>query len=504
VWESSRFNWALILARAYRLSGNKIYLNTLNQWVSDWTWKNPLNAGPNWKCGQESAIRMMNLILAAFVLGQDRSPTFGLIRFVKEHCERIEPTICYAISQDNNHGTSEAAALFIGGGWLKRHAANDRNLVKKAEQWEKKGRFWLENRVYRLIEFDGSFSQYSVNYHRLVIDTLNLVKFWQGYLDLDGFSDQFYRKARVAVYWLFQMADPLTGDAPNLGSNDGTLLFSLTSCDYRDFRPSVQLGAVLFFHGVAYDKSPCDETLYYLGLQQSSDFADELTKKSQSLNKGGYVIFHAECSWGVVRIPNYRFRPGHADALHFDLWHKGRNLLRDGGSYSYNCSEPWQSYFSGTQSHNTIEFDGRDQMPRIGRFLFGAWTKGETVEPLNERGCSLSWSGAYTDYEGCRHQRTISVQRDDCWHVTDVVSGFKKKAVLRWRLEPGQWTLEGNICRNKDVSIKIDSNNAVLELRLTEGWESRYYMEKTKLPVLEALIIDNPAKIRTVIRLSES
>ncbi|MBW2333035.1 MAG: heparinase II/III-family protein, partial [Deltaproteobacteria bacterium] len=193
----------------------------------------------------------------------------------------------------------------------------------------------------------------------------------------------------------------------------------------------------------------------------------------------------------------------HADALHFDLWHKGRNVLRDGGSYSYNCSEPWRSYFPGTQSHNTIEFDGRDQMPRIGRFLFGAWTKGETNEPLSQCDGSLSWSGAYTDYAGCRHQRTIRVQ-GDCWHVTDVISGFKKKAVLRWRLEPGQWTLEDNVCRGKDVSIEIDSDVAALELSLTDGWESRYYMEKSRLPVLEVLIKDNPAEIQTVIRLSES
>lgn len=501
VWESSRFNWTLILARAYRLSGNKIYLKTLNQWVFDWTWRNPLNVGPNWKCGQEAAIRVMNLMLASFVLMQDKCPKFSLIRFIKEHCERIEPTIRYAISQNNNHGTSEAAALFICGGWLKRNVTGNGKLLRKADQWQKKGRFWLENCVARLIEHDGSFSQYSVNYHRLVVDTLSLVKFWQSYLELEDFSDQFYRKARAAVWWLFQMVDPLTGDVPNLGSNDGALLFCLTTCDYRDFRPSVQLGAVLFFHGRVYEKGPWDESLHYLGLQEPSAFADGLKKRSQMLTRGGYVIFHGENSWGVTRMPNYRFRPGHADALHFDLWYKGRNVLRDGGTYSYNCAEPWQSYFPGTQSHNTIEFDGRDQMPRISRFLWGSWIRGEIVQPLSERNGSFSWSGVYTDYKGCRHQRNISLC-ENCWQTFDFICGFKKKAVLRWRLEPGQWTLKDNVCRGKDVCIEIDSDDAILEFHLTEGWESRYYMEKTQLPVLEVLIKKNPARIRSVIRLS--
>ena len=42
--------------------------------------------------------------------------------------------------------------------------------------------------------------------------------------------------------WLFQMVDPVTGYGPNLGANDGTLLFKLSSAAYRDYRPSVQLG----------------------------------------------------------------------------------------------------------------------------------------------------------------------------------------------------------------------------------------------------------------------
>lgn len=502
VWESSRFNWAPKLARAYLLSKDRRYLRTLNEWVSDWTWKNPLNRGPNWKCGQESSVRMMNLLLTAYILQQDRSPTDGLIRFVKEHCERIEPTIRYAISQDNNHGTSESAALFVGGGWLKDHVSNDASLLKKAIRWEQKGRFWLENRVARLIESDGSFAQYSINYHRLVVDTLCLVKLLQFNLKLDNFSKQFHRKARSAVYWLFQMVDPLSGDAPNFGANDGAQLYSLTTCDYRDFRPSVQLGAVLFFHGRAYNTGPWDEVLYYFDLQGTKGSASQLTKRSQAFDNGGYVIFQTENSWGVVRLPNYRFRPGHADALHFDLWYKGKNILRDGGSFSYNCTELWQSYFPGTKSHNTVEFDYRDQMPRISRFLWGSWTKGETIQPLCENGDSVSWSGAYADYKGCRHQRTISV-RGSCWHIADVISGFKEKAVLRWRLEPGKWKLEDNVCRGDDISIEVNSDDAALKLRLAEGWESKYYMEKSTLPVLEVFNKKKPSRIETVIRFSD-
>ena len=118
VWEASRFDWSILLARACRLTGEARYLNTLNDWMSDWTRQNPLNLGPHWKCGQETGIRLQQVLLTAFLLGQHKTPLSPLIRFVTEHCRRIEPTIRYAMAQDNNHGTSEAAALFVAGAWL--------------------------------------------------------------------------------------------------------------------------------------------------------------------------------------------------------------------------------------------------------------------------------------------------------------------------------------------------------------------------------------------------
>jgi hypothetical protein len=57
VWEVSRFDWTLILARAFCLSGDPRFLATLNGWMEDWTRNNPLTVGPNWKCGQETGLR---------------------------------------------------------------------------------------------------------------------------------------------------------------------------------------------------------------------------------------------------------------------------------------------------------------------------------------------------------------------------------------------------------------------------------------------------------------
>ena len=71
-------------------------------------------------------------------------------------------------------------------------------------------------------------------------------------------------------------------------------------------------------------------------------------------------------------IQNSVIGPSQADAMHVDLWVNGKNLLVDAGSYSYNTNTGLSDYFNGTASHNTVQFDDRDQMPKLGRFYLEA------------------------------------------------------------------------------------------------------------------------------------
>ena len=72
-----------------------------------------MNIGPNWKCGQEASIRIINLIVANEILGV-KEETDSFINLLKIHIDRIAPTTFYAKAQDNNHGISEGIALYLG------------------------------------------------------------------------------------------------------------------------------------------------------------------------------------------------------------------------------------------------------------------------------------------------------------------------------------------------------------------------------------------------------
>jgi len=483
IWELSRMNWVLAFAQRAR-NGDEGSLKRLNIWLSDWVENNPPYLGPNWKCGQEVSIRLIHLCSAALILEQERVPLLGLQELIRLHLRRVAPTIHYAIAQNNNHGTSEASALFIGGSWLVASGAPD------GEKYEKLGRRWLNNRASELIEEDGSFSQYSLNYHRMVLDTLSVAEIWRMRLGRERFLPMFYHRAGLAASWLKQMVCPLSGDGPNLGANDGSQLLQLTDSGYRDFRPSVQLASNLFEGLRAYSNSGLWDThLAWMGI------VNKETKPSQYVNCdydcGGYKILRATGVYVIFRYAKFRYRPSQADAMHIDLWVNGANLLGDAGSYSYYSIPDLSGYFNGTASHNTVQFDGRDQMPKLGRFLFGNWLKTKRATPVAVSDSHVSSSASYCDFRGAEHFRQVNLNRSSLT-IIDKVKGFRERAVIRWRLADGQWILE-NSKNGVEVSdglntLTVTSDVTIVSAKIVDGWKSLFYMQKKLVPVLEVEI----------------
>lgn len=486
IWELSRLDWVLAFAQQVR-QGNNESLARLNAWLADWSVHNPPYKGPNWKCGQEASIRVMNLAMAALMLGQVRAASPALRDLVSLHLQRIAPTVQYAMAQDNNHGTSEAAALFMGGSWL---AALD---LSEGERWARTGRHWLENRAARLIGQQGSFSQYSLNYHRVMLDTFCMAEVWRRHLGLPAFSERLQSRAVAATEWLRHMVNLWNGDGPNVGANDGARLLQLTDTPYRDHRPTVQLAMALFVGKRAYVQSGSyDHALQWLGVDLPSEVAPPVG--SYVADDGGFAILRRFNAMAILRYPRFRFRPSQADALHLDLWLGADNLLRDAGTYSYNTEPQWLDYFGGTASHNTVQFDGRDQMPRLSRFLLGDWLKTERLQPLQEDDQSSHFAAGYCDGHGTRHHRSVSLHAA-ALKVVDEVQGFARQAVLRWRLMPRDWHLESSpdgprltLNGGRQFSLNVSANVPITRCELVEGWESRHYLEKTPVPVLEVEI----------------
>jgi len=494
VWEASRFQWLVLASQGFVSTKDSSYTDLMNFWLSDWSKNNPTNKGVNWKCGQEASFRVINLLVSCYILGEIKNPQKSLIKMIKEHCNRISKTLHYAIAQDNNHGTSEASALFIASSWLDYIEESN----KKSRGWLKKSRNNLEERVNNLVMSDGSLSQYSTNYHRLFLDSISLVEFFRAKFDQDRFSEKYESKIGLAIDWLWQLTDSKTGNIPNLGANDGVQLLQLSGSDYRDFRPSIQFSSVLFKNYRLFGKD-CDDVLNWLNVDLKKITNKNKNKQSKIFKDGGYVSIIGESCKGLFHYPEFEFRPSQADLLHLDIMDNGETIIGDGGSYSYNKGSLWLKYFSGIESHNTIQFDHSEPMPRLGRFLFGEWPETNYYEFKCDKK-STTVSAKYTDYLGRSHIREISV-KNRVWIISDKISGFVDSAILRWRLHKSDWAINGNqVFSNKaKINIRVDKGK-VKEINLKEGFESLYYNEILGVDVLEVKI-KKPCIIETVITL---
>jgi hypothetical protein len=491
IWEISRFSWVPILALS-AAQGNEESMTTLNRWLSDWCQNNPTYKGPNWKCGQETSIRILNLALGSVVLKQAGDATPALRAFIEASLMRVHATRSYALAQDNNHGTSEGAGLFVGGEWLKSLG------IARGDRFAETGRRHLERLVRRLINDEGGFSQYSVNYHRVLVDTLSIVELCRRYFKAPEFSEDFYKRCSAAIKWLENLVDDQSGDAPNIGSNDGAHLLEFLNPEYRNYRFSVQFASSIFDRQLAFDASR--------GVRDALQLFDleiPTSTRPQRVNfldrEAGFACMRRRNATACIRFPRFKFRPGHADALHLDLWVKGVNVLPDGGTYSYNCDAQTGSYFIGVESHNTIQFDDRNQMLRLSRFLYGGWPKRCGVGVLTE----TTFSVGYTDYLGARHERDLQLL-DERLVVTDRFGGFTKKATLRWRLGRAGWIMvadpEGIRLDNdlEKMTLLVRSRTHFDRVELVRGFTSKYYGEMEDIQVLE-VDVSRPGSVVTEI-----
>ncbi|MBK9781878.1 MAG: alginate lyase family protein [Anaerolineales bacterium] len=518
IWEPNRFAFVYTLVRAYAVTQDEKYPQAFWGLIQDWADKNPPNTGANWKDGQEIALRLMAWTFGFYTFIHSPSATSERIsqftQLVAAQAERIHANIGYAISTRSNHTISEAFGLWMVGLLFPE--------LKDAEKYFNLGKRLLEEEAKKQIFPDGSYSMYSLNYHRFILH-LYLYAIQLGELNHDnpslraallpfvakqspsllmrllragehhprndgiGFSDELKISVANSIQFLSCLIDPITGHMPVYGSNDGALVLPLNNCDFADYRPLLQLGSVISTGQPMFDAGVWDEDVYWLCGIESLSQRERVSEGRVRGNfpQGGTYILHNTNSRAILRCTDFTSRPSHADQLHMDLWMGSDNIAIDAGTYLYSGKGIWRNGLARTSAHNTVTVDGKDQMTMVSRFTWTNWAKGKVLKHTENL-----WQGEHDGYKPVRHKRTVMALEGDRWLIIDDLEANESHHyALHWLLNDVPFTQNKNSLHlNYEAStykIQTGLTNGTGKLSIlradpksTLGWRSRYYSHK--------------------------
>jgi hypothetical protein len=506
IWEPNRFSFVYTLVRAYAASQDERYAEAFWRLILDWAEHNPPNSGANWKDGQEIALRLMAWTFGYYAFFNSPSTTPQHIAqfttYLAAQAERIYNNIDYAISTRSNHTISEAAGLWMVGLLFPE--------LRDSEKYFSLGRQLLEQEASAQIFPDGSYSMYSLNYHRFILQVyLYVIRLSE--LNQSPISSLISQKVTSSIEFLSQLIDPQTGQMPAYGSNDGALILPLNYCDFTDYRPLLQLGSYISNGERMFESGAWDEDIFWLcGESFTAKSAKHAKEKinlgnlrvlsGESFPDGGLYLLRNTDSKAIIRCTDFRARPSHADQLHVDLWIHSHNIACDAGTYLYSGEGIWRNGLARTAVHNTVTIDGKDQMIMVSRFTWTNWSKGNVLQH-NEK----LWQGEHDSYKPVSHKRTVMTLDDDCWLVIDNLKANESHHyALHWLLSDFPYKQKNNsilLSLNEmkyRVQVGMTNGNGNFSLvradpNSTRGWRSRYYGHKE--PAISVMLEANQSQV---------
>jgi hypothetical protein len=441
-WELNRHQHLVVLAKAFRLTGDRRFTQELfAQWYS-WQEQNPSPIGINWASSLEVAFRSLSWTWIWFLLqGTDVVPPdfasdwLHAQEIAGRHIERYLSTY----TSPNTHLLGEAVGLFFIGTACPQ--------LPRASHWQNMGWQIVLGEAKNQVRADGFHFEQSTYYHVYALDLFLHARMLaaRNNVAVPGWFDQALQRMMSALALLGR-----TGAAPSFSDDDGGRVFDSSRNGRKHLLDPLAIGAALFdnaeFKTVAGNLT--EEALWLLGPAVAGQFdamaaAPGPASSAALTGCGGYVMANhrgAQLVMDAGPQGTHTAGHGHADALSIHVSANGQELLTDPGTCEYGGDGLNRRWFRSTAAHNTVQIDGLDQAEIKGPFSWASlpitkverWIAGEQFDVF---------CGSHNGYErlpgAVNHQRWVINFKAGFWLVRDVILGRGCHSIdVAWHLSP--------------------------------------------------------------------
>jgi len=441
-WELNRHQHLIILAKAFRLSGDTKFASELFAQWHHWHSENPYPIGINWASSLEVAFRSLSWLWTYFLMADSSAMPMAFrrswLRALAVSGRHIELYLSTYFSP-NTHLLGEAVALFFIGTLCPE--------IPASRRWQQLGWKIVQQEATRQVHSDGLHFEHSAYYHVYALDFFlhSAILASVNQIEVPKEFDRTVEKMLDALALLAR-----GGVVPGFGDDDGGRLFDPARNRMIRITDPLATGAVLFGRGEFKDIAvgPLEEILWLLGEAGIHEFERIPTKPvpeaSAAFRASGLYVMSGR-KWQVVidAGPQGAHTAGHrhADALSMTLTASGRELLSDTGTFEYVGADSERDRFRGTRSHNTLMVGGIDQAQPHGPFGWQrlpdvqaeGWISGKTFD---------LFVGSHDGYSRLPnpaiHRRFVLALRSGLILVRDLVLGFGEYPIdMFWHLGQG-------------------------------------------------------------------
>ncbi|HTU44709.1 MAG TPA: alginate lyase family protein [Bryobacteraceae bacterium] len=348
--------------------------------IERWILGNPIGTGNGWE-PYPTAIRIVNWVKWA-LRRQQVSAEF--LRSLAEQAEYLSQSLEYHLGA--NHLFADLVALTCAGMFFQ---------GELARRWWETGSKLLRAQIAEQILADGAHYERSPMYHALVLESL---------LDLLNVSQVYGLAIADRVLW---------------SSTASSMLSWLAKMTHPD-------GCIAFFNDAAFGIAPEPGQLFdyaeRLGVQPGATSELHASGYARLENDRAMVIFDA-----APIGPDHQPGHAHADTLSFELSARGKRMLVNSGTSTYERG-PERQWQRGTAAHNTVRIDGEDQSEVWSAFRVARRARSFDLRTNGKTFAEAAHDGYRRLSSPVIHRRRVDLGTDRL-RITDSIEGIGRHRI---------------------------------------------------------------------------